>query len=102
MLNADRTGVIRRTLVGDDLVQLARPGLGALSDTAAVAADTASDAPNCGSLSDSGVFSLGSSTSTSPSQNAMRSKKNISRPLPSLLIPLRCLATVAVDLAISP
>src|SRR6202140_4946610 len=73
-----------------------------MSDTAAVAADTASEAPNCGSLSDSGVFSRGSSPSTSPSQNAMRSRKNISRPVPFLLIPLRCFATVAVDLAISP
>src|SRR3954470_8601773 len=51
-----------------------------MSDTAAVAADTASDAPTCGSFSDSGVFSLGNSTSTSPSQNAKRSRKNISRP----------------------
>src|SRR5665213_716033 len=41
------------------------------------AACTACDAPICGSFSDSGVFSLGSSTSTSPSQNAMRSRKNI-------------------------
>src|SRR5437868_4938229 len=48
-----------------------------MSDTAAVAADTASDAPICGSFSDSGVFSLGNSTSTSPSQNAMRRRKNI-------------------------
>src|SRR6267154_382194 len=55
-----------------------------MSDTAAVAADTASDAPTCGDLSDSGVFSRGNSTSTSPSQNAMRSRKNISRPRPSL------------------
>src|SRR6202022_2153089 len=43
-----------------------------MSDTAADAADTASEAPSCGSFSDSGVFSLGNSTSTSPSQNAMR------------------------------
>src|ERR1700731_4163398 len=57
-----------------------------MSETAAVAADTASDAFSCGSFSDSGVFSLGSSTSTSPTQNAMRSRKNISRPRPSLSI----------------
>src|SRR6266404_3312050 len=59
-----------------------------MSDTAADAADTASEAPNCGSFSDSGVFSRGNSTSTSPSQNAMRSRKNISRPRPFLLF--RC------------
>src|SRR3954465_3591029 len=53
-----------------------------MSDTAAVAADTASDAPTGGSFSDSGVFSLGNSTSTRPSQNAMRSRKNMSRPRP--------------------
>src|SRR4051812_21659252 len=59
-----------------------------MSDTAAVAADTASDAPTCGSLSDSGVFSLGNSTSTSPSQNAMRSRKNMSRPCVFILLRL--------------
>src|ERR1700758_2181951 len=48
-----------------------------MSETAALAAVTASDTLICGSFSDSGVFSLGSSTSTSPSQNAMRSRKNI-------------------------
>src|SRR3954469_15649958 len=50
-----------------------------MSETAAVAACTASAAPICGSLSDSGVLSLGRSTSTSPSQNVMRSKKRILR-----------------------
>src|SRR6476620_5356935 len=55
-----------------------------MSETAAVAAETASEAPICGSFSDSGVFSLGNSTSTSPSQNAKRSRKNISRPRSSL------------------
>src|SRR6478752_8794026 len=60
-----------------------------ISETAAVAACTASDAPICGNLSDSGVFSLGYSTSTSPSQNVMRSRKNISRPRSSLLVLLR-------------
>src|SRR5262245_53934060 len=48
-----------------------------MSETAAVAACTASPTLICGSFSDSGVFSLGNSTSTSPSQNAMRSRKNI-------------------------
>src|SRR3954447_8550408 len=67
-----------------------------MSDTAAVAADTASDAPTCGSFSDSGVFSLGSSTSTSPSQNAKRSRKNISRPC--LFIPLRLISQSALFL----
>src|SRR6185312_2347886 len=62
-----------------------------MSDTAAVAADTASDAPIRGTFSDSGVLSLGNSTSTNPSQNAMRSRKNISRP--------RAVLLVAVDLA---
>jgi hypothetical protein len=43
-----------------------------------VAADTASDAPNCGDLSVPGVLSRGNSTSTSPTQNTKRSRKNIS------------------------
>jgi len=63
-----------------------------MSETAAVAACTAWDTPICGSFSDSGVLSLGSSTSTSPSQNAMRSRKNISRPRPFFLIPLRLIS----------
>src|SRR5579872_3228338 len=50
-----------------------------ISETVAVAAETASDAPSCGSLSESGVLSLGSSTSTSPIQNVKRSKNNISQ-----------------------
>jgi hypothetical protein len=50
-----------------------------MSEAAAVAAESASDAPNCGDFSVSGVFSLGNSTSTKPSQNAMRSRKNILR-----------------------
>src|SRR5205814_10166275 len=63
-----------------------------MSDTAALAAETAWDAPNCGSLSDAGVFSLGKNTSTIPSQNAIRSRKNISRP--------GGFGSIAVDLAI--
>src|SRR5436309_2359202 len=50
-----------------------------MSDTAAVAAVTASETLSCGSFSDSGVLSRGSSTSTSPSQKHMRSRKNILR-----------------------
>src|ERR1700730_11824617 len=71
-----------------------------MSETAAVAADTASDAPNCGALTDSGVFSLGNSTSTSPTQNAKRSRKNISRLRPPLAIVLQLilqLSLTAVD-----
>src|SRR3974377_2212771 len=49
-----------------------------MSETAALTACTACEASIWGSFSDSGVFALGSSTSTSPSQNAMRSRKNIS------------------------
>ena len=66
-------------------------------DTAALAADTASDAPTCGDLSDSGVFSRGNSTSTSPSQNAMRSRKNISRPQPSISFVLRLIPQLVFD-----
>src|SRR3974390_142388 len=49
-----------------------------MSETAALTACTACEASIWGIFSDSGVFALGSSTSTSPSQNAMRSRKNIS------------------------
>jgi hypothetical protein len=51
-------------------------------------------------LSDSGVLSLGNSTSTSPIQNTMRSKKNISRPRPPFSIELRLIPSfelAAVD-----
>src|SRR5690242_16257560 len=58
-----------------------------MSDTAAVAACTASETLICGSFSDSGVLSLGNSTSTSPSQNAKRSRKNILRSWPSPKVP---------------
>src|SRR6266436_5011165 len=62
-----------------------------MSDTAADAADTASEAPSCGSLSDSGVFSLGSSTSTSPSQRAVTILSIIRDCLDALLHPsARC------------
>src|SRR5579863_3322958 len=50
-----------------------------MSEIAAVAAETASDALiwTCGDLSASGVLSRGNSTSTSPIQNVKRSRKNI-------------------------
>ena len=113
----DRAHACRiRLLVGDDLIELARAVLGALRRSRSRPGrrlrrppagacrtgscrtpprsrpDTASDAPICGSFSNSGVLSLGNSTSTSPSQNAMRSRKNILRPRPSSVL-------VAVDLA---
>src|SRR5690349_24707315 len=60
-----------------------------MSDTAAVAACTASEALVCGSLPDSGVLSLGRSTSTSPSQNVMRSRNHILRLLVCFSLRLR-------------
>jgi hypothetical protein len=48
-----------------------------MSLTAAVAAEIASDALICGALSASEVLSLGNRTSTSPTQNTKRSRKNI-------------------------
>src|SRR5579872_1552039 len=48
-----------------------------MSGSAAVAAETASDALICGALSLSGVLSRGNRTSTSPIQNVKRSRKNI-------------------------
>src|SRR5919108_192408 len=58
-----------------------------MSDIAAVAACTASEAPICGSLSDSCVLSLGRSTSTSPSQNVIRSRNHILRPVVRFSLP---------------
>src|SRR5579863_2367708 len=64
-----------------------------MSEIAAVAAETASDALiwTCGDFSESGVLSRGNSTSTSPIQNVKRSRKNI-------LLPRQSFCSAALNL----
>src|SRR4051794_7883715 len=58
-----------------------------MSETAAVAADTASPVLTLGSLSSSVLLPVGSSTSTRPNQKAMRMRKNIAHTRPVQRIP---------------